>query len=63
MADRSCESGMMHMQIDSEPGGSIAAARVMLDLDGQTMFVGDRYWVKFEVTAVVFTPQRPHGLR
>jgi hypothetical protein len=35
----------------------------LLDLDGQIMFVGDGYWVKFEVTAVAVTPQRPHGLR
>lgn len=27
------------------------------------MFVSDRYWVKFEVTAVAVTSQRPHGLR
>ncbi|RCW78697.1 hypothetical protein C7476_1229 [Phyllobacterium bourgognense] len=35
----------------------------LLDLDGQTMFVGQTYWVKFAVKAVTVTPQRPHGLR
>ncbi|WP_271898418.1 hypothetical protein [Candidatus Phyllobacterium onerii] len=35
----------------------------LLDLDGQTMFVGQTYWVKFAVKAVTVTPLRPHGLR
>lgn len=35
----------------------------LLDLNGQTMFVGETSWVKFAVKAVTATQQRLHGLR
>jgi len=38
---------------------------VLLDLDGQ-VFVVDakaRHWVRFSVTRVASTPERPHGLK
>ena len=36
----------------------------LLDLDGQTLFVdaAGRHWVKFVVTRVPATPEKPHGL-
>jgi Family of unknown function (DUF6516) len=36
----------------------------LLDLDGQVLVLdkNDGYWVKFEVTRVVATEERPHGL-
>lgn len=37
---------------------------VLLDLDGQVLVVDPegRYWVRFSVTRVPVTPQKPHGL-
>lgn len=34
----------------------------LLDLHGQTFFVDDSHWVKFEVKRVEATADRPHGL-
>ena len=37
---------------------------MLLDLDGQTFVVDPNggYWVKFAVTRVPITPEKPHGL-
>lgn len=35
----------------------------LLDLDGQTIEVGEGYWVKFEVKATTKTDFVPHGIR
>jgi hypothetical protein len=37
---------------------------VLLDLDGQVFVVdpAGRYWVRFRVTSVPVTPEKPHGL-
>jgi len=37
---------------------------VLLDLDGQVLVVDPRgsYWVRFVVTRVPVTPEKPHGL-
>lgn len=34
----------------------------LLDLHGQTLFVAEDHWVKFEARRVDVTPERPHGL-
>ncbi|MET3663404.1 hypothetical protein ABID44_003760, partial [Aquamicrobium ahrensii] len=36
----------------------------LLDLDGQMLFVDPKggYWVKFVVTRVPASPEKPHGL-
>ncbi|WP_436120184.1 toxin-antitoxin system TumE family protein [Phyllobacterium sp. LjRoot231] len=34
----------------------------LLDLDGQTLFIHDNYWVKFGVIRTPVSPERPHGL-
>ena len=34
----------------------------MLDLHGQTFFVDENHWVKFEVRRIEATPEKPHGL-
>lgn len=34
----------------------------LLDLHGQTFFVDEGHWVKFEVRRVPVTPEKPHGL-
>jgi hypothetical protein len=40
------------------------ALDVLLDLDGQVLVVDPhgRYWVRFRVTRVPSTPEKPHGL-
>jgi hypothetical protein len=40
-------------------------AEVLLDLDGQVFVVNAkaRYWVRFSVSRVDSTPERPHGLK
>ena len=40
------------------------ALDMLLDLDGQVLVVDPhgRYWVRFRVTRVPPTPERPHGL-
>jgi hypothetical protein len=39
-------------------------AEVLLDLDGQVFVVDakEQYWVRFSVSRVACTPERPHGL-
>jgi hypothetical protein len=45
---------------DRDPG-----AEVLLDLDGQIFVVDAKggYWVRFSVSRVASTPERPHGLK
>jgi hypothetical protein len=37
---------------------------ILLELDGQVFVVdpGGKYWVRFRVTKVAMTPEKPHGL-
>lgn len=44
---------------DRDPG-----AETLLDLDGQVLVVDmkGQYWVRFSVSRVASTPERPHGL-
>jgi hypothetical protein len=34
----------------------------LLELNGQTLYIHEHYWVKFVVIAVEVTAERPHGL-